>query len=303
MSQSIVKTFRTDSIVMALTLAAFGAPVLAQPTTHSVDVFFAYGNDMIEIGPEGQIFEIGPERHVFEGNMPTSGPLTRFTNLPGFASVTSGGLGIGPFDLMYYNVIGPLLYHDGAGFAPTTATLKGESLPRGVVEISSDTTVADGLRGLIGQADSIGDFHVDLGWQLSDEAAHGAYGVLLDLETDAPGIANSDPYFFVVNFGLDEIIFDGAVGQFTAVPGDITGDGVVDVGDLAAVGAQWGTAGSAADLNGDGVVGVEDLAIVGSNWSAAQVVAQSLVVPEPASLAVAGLGGLLVWTRRPWPRA
>ena len=225
MNKSFLNTVITFSVVMALTLVVSGAPVLAEPHGHS-DVEFSYSNDMIDI-------EFGSEGQVFEGDMPATGPLTGFTNEPGFGSETLEGLGIGPSDLISYNVLGPLVYHDGAGFVPTTATIAGDDQPdAGVVVISADTTGADGLGGLIGQADSIGDFHVDLGWDLSDGASAGAYGVLLNLDTDASDIANSDPFFIVFNFGLEEGPFEGAVEQFAAVVPEPISLAVVGVGGL-----------------------------------------------------------------------
>lgn len=51
-------------------------------------------------------------------------------------------------------------------------------------------------------------------------------------------------------------------------PGDVTGDGVVDVADLLAVLSAWGAcSGCEADLDGDGSVGVSDLLEVLGNWS------------------------------------
>jgi hypothetical protein len=47
---------------------------------------------------------------------------------------------------------------------------------------------------------------------------------------------------------------------------DITGDGIVDVGDLLAVIDQWGSNDSPADINGDGIVDVADLLAVISSW-------------------------------------
>ena len=49
--------------------------------------------------------------------------------------------------------------------------------------------------------------------------------------------------------------------------GDLTGDGVVDVEDLLALLAAWGTDDAAADLDGDGVVGVKDLLLLLGAWS------------------------------------
>ena len=55
------------------------------------------------------------------------------------------------------------------------------------------------------------------------------------------------------------------------VPGDVTGDGIVDVLDLLAVLAAWGDCPSQgdcpADINGNGVVDVLDLLIVLGAWT------------------------------------
>jgi hypothetical protein len=50
------------------------------------------------------------------------------------------------------------------------------------------------------------------------------------------------------------------------LPGDVNGDGVVDVVDLVMVISAWGTADAAADVDQDGVVGVADLVAVITNW-------------------------------------
>ena len=51
------------------------------------------------------------------------------------------------------------------------------------------------------------------------------------------------------------------------VPGDVTGDGVVDVQDLLAVLTAWGPCpGCAEDIDGDGSVGVSDLLVVLAEW-------------------------------------
>ncbi|MAE60216.1 MAG: hypothetical protein CMJ49_02550 [Planctomycetaceae bacterium] len=64
---------------------------------------------------------------------------------------------------------------------------------------------------------------------------------------------------------------DGTAGgsfefDFNILPGDATGDGTVDAGDMALVGSQWGTAGPEGDLNRDGIVDIADLAVVGRNF-------------------------------------
>ena len=58
---------------------------------------------------------------------------------------------------------------------------------------------------------------------------------------------------------------------FHRLPGDASGDGLVDVGDLGILGANYGLSGSnqLGDMNGDGVVDVGDLGILGANYGTA----------------------------------
>ena len=49
-------------------------------------------------------------------------------------------------------------------------------------------------------------------------------------------------------------------------PPDVDGNGRVDVGDLLAVLAAWGTGDPDADVNGDGIVDVADLLEVLAAW-------------------------------------
>jgi hypothetical protein len=52
-----------------------------------------------------------------------------------------------------------------------------------------------------------------------------------------------------------------------AIPGDVNGDGVVNVTDLLAIMDVWGPCTDCpADLNGDGLVNVVDLLEVIGNW-------------------------------------
>ncbi len=96
----------------------------------------------------------------------------------------------------------------------------------------------------------------------------------------------------------------------TNTPPDINGDGVVDIADLALIGSQWGTAGSAprsADISpiysGDGIVDIADLALIGAHWdgvtAASSVNGTTASVPAPTAFPVGlvCLAGLL--RRRP----
>jgi hypothetical protein len=53
------------------------------------------------------------------------------------------------------------------------------------------------------------------------------------------------------------------------VPGDLDGNGLVDVNDLLVIIAGWGTCSGEcpADLSGDGVVNVSDILLLLSFWS------------------------------------
>ena len=103
------------------------------------------------------------------------------------------------------------------------------------------------------------------------EADPGPHSVLLPFaDFDAAGVIN------LADIGAIEISFyaspgtDFSIQQLVAaqqVPGDATGDSVVDIADFLAVLAAWGDCtGCMEDLDGDGVVGITDLLIVLANW-------------------------------------
>ena len=84
--------------------------------------------------------------------------------------------------------------------------------------------------------------------------------------------------------------------------GDLNGDGFVGVDDLNIVLVNWnqnvtpGDLGSG-DPTGEGFVGVDDLNIVLVNWNNGTPPASGAAVPEPASLALLGLGGVAALRR------
>ena len=93
--------------------------------------------------------------------------------------------------------------------------------------------------------------------------------------------------------------------------GDLNWDGVVDGVDLSLLGANWQATGNWAqgDMNYDGTIDGIDLSLLGSNWQAGVAAplnvsfaeaagAMGMSVPEPASLAVVGLGTLALGLRR-----
>ena len=190
MKWSDVLIARAIVTVAALILAFTASPVRA---AHS-DVDFEYHDSMIEVefGSEGRIFEAD-----FRDGLGAGDTLPHETDDPGYFSHAPIGAGDG----ISANVLGPLLFHDGAGFMPTAATI---TLDNGLSTLDVDGSTAAGMSLLIGEADVDGDVHAHLNYLINPGAPVGAYGVLLSLSTDASGIADSESFYIVFNRGLDD---------------------------------------------------------------------------------------------------
>lgn len=113
------------------------------------------------------------------------------------------------------------------------------------------------------------------------------------------GFAAGTYYISIDDFTGNGVAYTLSIDETVTLTPDLNGDGFVGIEDLDLLLANWGgAAGSPAggDANGDGIVNSADLAIVQGAWG--DGTPPGGVVPEPGSLALLAVGGVLAMRRR-----
>lgn len=261
-------------------------PALAQ---HS-DILFSYDSNQVTLATENAAVE-----GVWTGNLPVGGPANQGTTSPGFAATTDAVLYEGVAHAIGYDVLDGLHYWDGAGFSsagpgvhleldnglgPNTLAYEDSGELLGAV----DTPYAN----VIDEVSSTTRFHKHIAFRLrpnSPTPPYGAYGLKLRLITGAQGVAPSDPFMLVFNFGLGQQAFADSLDAFAALlspelPGDFNGDGRVDSLDY----AVW------REGVGEGQYTTDQFSLWLKNYGATAPTANPTPAPAPEPAAV----GLLV---------
>ena len=124
---------------------------------------------------------------------------------------------------------------------------------------------------------TIADFELR-GWQTGDQDA--------PVSTGTHGLWNADL---------------SKTGMISLIPGDVNFDGYVGGLDLTTIISNWGLTGATrlqGDLSGDGTVAGADYTEVVTWWGSGTPPPEPGAIPEPASLALLAIGGVLALFRR-----
>jgi hypothetical protein len=196
---------------------------------HDGDIEFKYDGSQISVLDGEAGFEDG--KAIYERELISGGIDDGYSSFPGFISEVDMGPGFGipvadtiNIEFMQSRFGYFLNYWD-----PQDGLVKStdSSIALGFEDESPFTSLTSGGGGgtfVLGQSvagspgDTVGDFHRHFDYLLSANSAVGAYAILARLKTDASGIGNSDPFYIVFGYGIDEVQHEAAVERFAGVP-------------------------------------------------------------------------------------
>jgi glycosyl hydrolase family 57 len=117
---------------------------------------------------------------------------------------------------------------------------------------------------------------------------------------DGGALTGQTPGELLANGDIDSIEY--ILFSLGLIDGDLDGDGFVGIGDLNIVLGNWNqsvTAGdlAAGDFDGDGFIGVSDLNGVLGNWNTGTAPSDQTNIPEPGTLIVLAVGGVVMLRR------
>ena len=156
-----------------------------------------------------------------------------------------------------------------------------------------------------------GDYIFDNLWSLefdgSDPSTHDGTNYVNFTNRTDDFVPNAGTIANMTCFGTDADgnmyitdLVDGELFMIVVI-GDADFDGDVDIADLSLLADNWdasvGMTWSDGDFDDDGDVDIEDLSLLASNWEAG-VPATAAHIPEPATIGILALGGVLLLGRR-----
>ena len=142
--------------------------------------------------------------------------------------------------------------------------------PTAVVTSPSNGSTVFGLVDvLVTATDNVGiekvELRIDGGLHATDLTSPYLFSWDTTKETNRSHTLAAKAYDAAGNVGTSSTI-TVTVDNQVAKPGDINGDGVVNIFDASILASMWGTSDPDADLNNDGIVDIFDASIIASNW-------------------------------------
>jgi hypothetical protein len=208
---SVAPIFRALGLAAALFLTAGAAQA---QHLHAGDIELGMAGGVIVVDPEGLAERAANGYALFEGDFRDFAGGLFSTDDPGFIS-EQDALPVGA--IIRYRGIGVLQSWNGSTWSTAASGVTLGILDvLGLNTLFSSTGVSNPV-GAIAQVSGAGDIHSHLDFTISGDGAATAAAYLITLEVGAPDAAGySTPFYLAFNSGLDEEVFEGAVGTLLA---------------------------------------------------------------------------------------